>query len=78
MNTEFLNLLKSPRRDYSRKEKKRGDEPFWAVIRMYMEMSQGNSLCSYLKQKCLFFFFFQKQNRKAPVGGLAPVGGVRM
>jgi hypothetical protein len=27
---------------------------------MYMEMSQGNSLCSYLKSTKLSFFFFYK------------------
>jgi hypothetical protein len=32
--------------------KNRGDEPIWAIIHIYMEVAQGNSLCSYL-----FFFF---------------------
>jgi hypothetical protein len=33
MNTEFLNLLKSPQEgDYGRKEKNRGDEPIQIII----------------------------------------------
>jgi hypothetical protein len=45
-----------------------------------MEMSQGNSLCSYLKQtKMSFFFSFTKsENRRAEqvllLGGFIPVG----
>jgi hypothetical protein len=38
-------------------KKNRKDEPIGVIIHVYMEMSQGNSLCSYLKQKCLFLFF---------------------
>jgi hypothetical protein len=34
-----------------RKEKNRGDKPIRVVIHIYMEVSQGNSLYSYL-----FFF----------------------
>jgi hypothetical protein len=46
---------------------------------MYMKMSQGNSLHSYLKQKCHFIFLLQNhriggQNR-CYLGGLVPVGG---
>jgi hypothetical protein len=45
-----------------------------------MEMSQGNSLYSYLnKQKCQFFFFLtKKENRRAEQvlsGSLVPVVG---
>jgi hypothetical protein len=45
-----------------------------------MEMSQGNSLCSNLKQKCHFFFSFTKaENRRVeqilPGGRVVPVGG---
>jgi hypothetical protein len=47
-----------------------------------MEMSQGNSLYSYLKQtKMSFFFLFKVENRKAKqvlFEGLAPVGGRRI
>jgi hypothetical protein len=32
---------------------------------IYMEMSQGNSLYSYLKQKCHFFSFTKSENRMA-------------
>jgi hypothetical protein len=58
-------LLKRPieitiRRDYGRKKKVRGDEPVWVIIHIYMEMSQGNSLCSYFKQTKISFFFFYK------------------
>jgi hypothetical protein len=31
-------------------------------MHIYMEMSQGNSLYSYVKQKCLFFF--QKMEKR--------------
>jgi hypothetical protein len=51
MNTEFLNLLKSPSKgDQGRKKKNRGDEPIQVMIHIYMEIPQGNLLCSYLKQ----------------------------
>jgi hypothetical protein len=47
--------------DLGRKKKNRGDKPIWVIILTYMEMSHGNSLCSYLKEKkMLFFFFFYK------------------
>jgi hypothetical protein len=39
-----------------RKEKNRGDEPIWVIIHIYVEMSQGNSLHSYLKQMKMSFF----------------------
>jgi hypothetical protein len=46
-----------------------------------MEMSQGNSLCSYIKQtkKSLFFFYkFGEQEGGTGSGtGLVPVGGGR-
>jgi hypothetical protein len=46
---------------------------------MYMEMSQGNSLCSYLKQtKMKFFFSFTKsENRRVEQvlpGGIGATG----
>jgi hypothetical protein len=44
-----------------------------------MEMPQGNSLCSYLKQTKMTFFFCYKtgeqEDRTGPVWGLVPVGG---
>jgi hypothetical protein len=47
--------MKSPQEgDCGRKEKNTGDEPIPVIKHIYMEVSQGNSLCSYLKQKCLF------------------------
>jgi hypothetical protein len=44
-------------------KKIRGDEPSGVIMHTYMEISQGNSLCSslYLKLKCpvfRFIFFF--------------------
>jgi hypothetical protein len=43
-------------RDKGRKKKNRGDERIRVIIHTYVEMSQKNSLHSYLKQtKCLFF-----------------------
>jgi hypothetical protein len=43
-----------------RKKKNRVDEPIWVTLRIYVEVSQGNSLCSYLKQTKMSFFFFYK------------------
>jgi hypothetical protein len=46
--------------DQGRKKKNRGNEPIQIIIDIYMEMSQGNSLCSYIKQTIMSFFFFYK------------------
>jgi hypothetical protein len=46
-----------------------------------MEMSQGNSLYSYLKQTKIFFSFIKLENRSMEQdcqGTLVPVGGRRM
>jgi hypothetical protein len=42
-------------------KKIKGDKPIGVIIRMYMEVSQGNSLCRYLyleeaKMSCFSFF----------------------
>jgi hypothetical protein len=69
----------------------RGDKSIGVLTHTYMELSQGNSMCSYfyLKLKChVFHFIFslfastKSENRKAEQvlpsgGGLAPVGGER-
>jgi hypothetical protein len=50
------------------KKKNRGDEPIWVIIHIHMEMSQGNSLYSYLnKQKyhLKFFVFTKMKNSRA-------------
>jgi hypothetical protein len=52
----------------------RGDEPIWVIIHIHMERPQGNSLCSYLKQtKMSFFFPFYKireqEGRTSPAWG---------
>jgi hypothetical protein len=59
----------------------RGDKPSEVIIHSYMEISQGNSLCSYLylKLKCFLFFFLWHQttggwNNPAQGWGLEPVG----
>jgi hypothetical protein len=41
-------------------KRNRGDKPVGVIIHIYMEKSQGNSLCSYfyLKQAKLSFFSF--------------------
>jgi hypothetical protein len=39
-------------------KKNRGDEPIWMIIHIYMEISQGNVPCSYLKQAKMLFFSF--------------------
>jgi hypothetical protein len=43
-----------------------GNKPIWVIIHIYMEISQGNSLCSYLylKLKKCHFFFFLLENRR--------------
>jgi hypothetical protein len=69
--------------DQGRKKKNRGDELIQVILYIrntYIEMSQGNSLCSYPKQtKMSFFFHLQNwrtrgQNRSCLVE-LVPVGG---
>jgi hypothetical protein len=42
---------------FQRKKKNRGDESIQVIMHIYMEMSQGNSLCSYLKQTKMSLFF---------------------
>jgi hypothetical protein len=45
-------------------------------IHLYMEVSQGNSLGSYLKQTTMSFFQKWRTGVKTcPVWGLTPVGG---
>jgi hypothetical protein len=51
-------------------ERKNRDKPFQIIINIYMEMSQGNSLYSYLKQKHHYFFFYkprEQKSRKVPI-----------
>jgi hypothetical protein len=63
-------------------KKNGGDEPIQVIIHIYMVISQGNSLCSYLylkqAKKSFFIFFFYKigeqESRTGPVGW----GGVQM
>jgi hypothetical protein len=62
-------------------KKFRGDKPIGAIIHIYMEISQGNSLCSYLYLKqtkmsffsFIFSFFFynigEEEGRTGPVVG---------
>jgi hypothetical protein len=46
-------------------KKYRGDEPISVIIHIYMEISQGNALCSYLYFKqTKMSFFFSLQNRR--------------
>jgi hypothetical protein len=54
------------RRGLRKKDKNIGNEP---IIYIYMEISQGNSLCSYLKQtKISFFFFYKIREQKSRTG----------
>jgi hypothetical protein len=58
----------------------RRDEPICVIIHKNMEMSQRNSLFSYLKQK-YHFVFTKLENRRAGLvlsKVLVPVGGERM
>jgi hypothetical protein len=45
------------RSSLGRKKKNSRDEPIWVIIHLHMEMSQGNSLYSYLKQRKMPFIF---------------------
>jgi hypothetical protein len=65
-------------------KKNRGHETIQVIIHIYMEMSQGNSLHSYLKQeKMPFFFSFffyeirEQEGRTGPAREV-PVGGVNV
>jgi hypothetical protein len=65
------------RRGLSRKKKNKEKKRIRAIIHIYMEMSQGNSLQSYVKQTKISFFLQKqrtgRQNRYLSGG----VGGVR-
>jgi hypothetical protein len=60
-------------------KKNKGDEPIGVLMHIYMEMSQGNSLCSYL----YLFSSTKSENRREDqvlqewrrLGGLILVGG---
>jgi hypothetical protein len=54
--------------DKGRKEKNRGEESIWVIIHKYMEMLQGSSLYSYLKQKCHFSFFYEMEEQEDGTG----------
>jgi hypothetical protein len=63
-------------------KKNRDDESIRVIIRLHMEMSQGNLLCSYPKQaKCHFFPFYKIGEQEGRTGstrvgeGLVTVGG---
>jgi hypothetical protein len=44
------------------RKNKNSDKPFQAIIHIKMEMSQGNSQCSYLKQTQMPFFLLQNES----------------
>jgi hypothetical protein len=51
-------------------KKIREDKPIGIITPIYVEISQGNSLCSYLyhkeaKMSFFPFFFYKMENRKA-------------
>jgi hypothetical protein len=54
------------------------DQLFYNQFGLYKEMSQGNTLYSYLKQKYLFFFFFflnrEQEGKTSPVWGAGTSG----
>jgi hypothetical protein len=54
------------------------DERIQVIIHTYMEMSQGNSLYSYLKQKCPFSNMIEQEGKTGPVWRLSPVGQGRV
>jgi hypothetical protein len=56
-------------------KKNKGDEPIWPIVHVQMEVSQGNSLCSYLKQaNMLFFFFYKIRDQEGRTGLIWVVG----
>jgi hypothetical protein len=91
MNIQFLIRLKPPKeRDQGRMKKirgNRGDEPSWVITHTYMEISQENSLFSYLyfkpaKHVFLSFFFILQNQRtgkmnKSYLWCVIPVGRAR-
>jgi hypothetical protein len=48
------------------------------IPNIYMERSQCNTLCSYLKQTKMSFFFKNRKTKQVLLGGLVPVGGGRI
>jgi hypothetical protein len=61
-------------------KKIRGDKPSGVIIHIYMEISQGNSLCSYLylkqaKMSFLIFFSFLLQNWRTGGENRSCMGG---
>jgi hypothetical protein len=83
MNTEFLNCLKQPQERGKSRKKKNRDEPNQAAIHMYLERSEGYSLCSCLKQAKMSFLFSlfckirEQEGRTGLAWGLTPVGAGR-
>jgi hypothetical protein len=55
------------RRGLSRKKKNKEKKRIRAIIHIYMEMSQGNSLQSYVKQK-KFHFFCKNREQEGKTG----------
>jgi hypothetical protein len=55
---------------YKRKKKSRGDEPIRAIIHIYAEMSQGNSLYIAILNRNVFFccFFYKVREQKSRTG----------
>jgi hypothetical protein len=52
-NNEYkiFKLIETTIRKGLREKKNRGDKPILAIIHIYVDAPQGNSLCSYLKPK---------------------------
>jgi hypothetical protein len=59
------------------KKKNRGDEPTGVTIQIYTEMSQENSLYSYIKQtkRSFYFSFAEQEGRTGPVWWGADTSG---
>jgi hypothetical protein len=51
-------------------------EPIGVIMHLYMEMSQGNSLCNYLKPAKMSIFFFYKIRERE--GATGPAQGGRL
>jgi hypothetical protein len=61
------------------RRKLRGGETIQVTIHIYMEVSQWNSLCNYLKQiKMSFFNIGEQEGKTGPIWKLVPVGRGRL
>jgi hypothetical protein len=71
----FILVETTIRKGLKQKRENRGDEANWAIIHIYTEMSQGHSLCSYLKQAKISFVFSFIKSENSTVEEILPGRG---